>query len=120
MGGNELKNRYLHIRWDELNKASDSSQESVQKVDSSSQETAGGSQEPHDSSQENSQHSPADNRERVLLFLRSNSSITLQEIADKIGLTRRGGQKITDRLKAEGIISRNGSTKAGEWIINNP
>ena len=61
-----------------------------------------------------------DNRERVLIFLRSNPTITLQEIADKMGLTRRGVQKITDRLKAGGIIRREGSTKAGKWIINDP
>ena len=92
---NELKNRYLHVRWDEVNKVSGSSQE-------------------------NSRYNPVDNRERVLIFLRSNPTITLQEIADKMGLTRRGVQKITDRLKAGGIIRREGSTKAGKWIINDP
>ena len=117
---NELKNRYLHVRWDEVNKVSGSSQE----ISGSSQETAGSSQERLQentgSSQENSRYNPVDNRERVLIFLRSNPTITLQEIADKMGLTRRGVQKITDRLKAGGIIRREGSTKAGKWIINDP
>lgn len=102
---NELKNRYLHVRWDEVNKAADSSQES-------SQETAG-------SSQESSQQPTVDNRDKVLSFLRANPAVTLQEIANRIGITRRGVQKITDRLKADGIIRREGSTKAGKWIINN-
>lgn len=102
---NELKNRYLHVRWNEVNKAAGSSQES-------SQETVG-------SSQESSQQPTVDNRDKVLSFLRANPAITLQEVADKIGITRRGVQKITDRLKADGIIRREGSTKAGKWIINN-
>ena len=117
---NELKNRYLHVRWDEVNKVSGSSQE----ISGSSQETAGSSQERLQentgSSQENSRYNPVDNRERVLIFLRSNPTITLQEIADKMGLTRRGVQKITDRLKAGGIIRREGSTKAGKWINDDP
>lgn len=117
---NELKNRYLHVRWDEVNKVSGSSQE----IAGGSQETAGSLQERLQentgSSQEKSRYNPVDNRERVLIFLRSNPTITLQEIADKIGLTRRGVQKITDRLKAGGIIRREGSTKAGKWIINDP
>ena len=102
---NELKNRYLHVRWDEVKQAAESSQES-------SQESVG-------SSQESSQQPPVDNRDKVLSFLRANPAVTLQEVADKIGITRRGVQKITDRLKADGIIRREGSTKAGKWIINN-
>lgn len=110
---NELKNRHLHVRWEEVNKTDESSQES-------SQERADSSQEMSGSSQESSQQPPKDNRDRVLSSLRSNPTVTLQEIADKIGITRRGVQKITDRLKADGIIRREGSTKAGKWIINTP
>lgn len=109
----QLKNRYLHVRWDEVNKTNCSSQERT----CSSQES---SQEAVSSSQESSEHCPLDNRDKVLVFLRSNPNITLQEIADKIGITRRGVQKITDRLKSDGIIRREGSTKAGKWIINKP
>lgn len=115
---NELKNRYLHVRWNEVNKANVSLQEtaeSSQEIVGSSQETASSTQEIASSSQERS----VDNRGKVLGYLRSDPSITLQEIADKIGITRRGVQKITDRLKADGIIRREGSTKAGKWIVNN-
>ena len=46
--------------------------------------------------------------------------MTLSEVADIIGLTRNGVKKITDTLRREGVLSRKGSTKAGEWIVNKP
>lgn len=50
-------------------------------------------------------------------MLESNPQINLQQIADKLGMTRRGVQKITDKLKADGKLLREGSTKAGKWIV---
>ncbi|MDE7081982.1 MAG: hypothetical protein K2O78_10055 [Muribaculaceae bacterium] len=38
-------------------------------------------------------------------------------MAEIIGLTRDGVKKIADKLRAEGILSREGSTKAGKWIV---
>ncbi|MDE6522085.1 MAG: winged helix-turn-helix transcriptional regulator [Muribaculaceae bacterium] len=58
------------------------------------------------------------NRERVILILSIKPSINLDEVARIIGLSRIGVQKIVGKLKAEGILSRNGSTKSGKWIVN--
>ncbi len=96
---NELKNRYLYVRWKEVNATQESSQEKPR------------------SSQESSQEKPKDNRKQVMEILKANPAITLQEVADRVGITRRGVQKITDKLQSEGILSRQGSTKAGKWII---
>lgn len=94
---NELKNRYLHIRASEvLGTHATSSQESSQEIAVSSQEKP----------------------EIILKMLESNPNMNLQEIADKLNMTRRGVQKITDKLKSEGKLIREGSTKSGKWIVN--
>ncbi len=56
-------------------------------------------------------------RERLISLLHENPYLTLAEIAEIIGLTRDGVKKIADKLRAEGILSREGSTKAGKWIV---
>lgn len=58
------------------------------------------------------------NRDKVLYILSRKSSMTLDEVAKIIGLSRIGVQKIASKLQAEGILSRKGSTKAGEWVVN--
>lgn len=57
------------------------------------------------------------NRDKVLYILSRKSSMTLDEVAKIIGLSRIGVQKIASKLQAEGILSRKGSTKAGEWVV---
>jgi len=57
------------------------------------------------------------NRDKVLYILSRKSSMTLDEVAKIIGLLRIGVQKIASKLQAEGILSRKGSTKAGEWVV---
>lgn len=59
------------------------------------------------------------NKDKVLYLLSQNSSMTLEDVAKTIGLSRIGVQKIVGKLKQEGILSRKGSTKAGEWIVTN-
>lgn len=95
---NELKNRYLHIRWNE---------------ELSSQQNSVSSQESSQEKEISSQEKP----ELVLKMLENNPNMNLQEIADKLKMTRRGVQKITDKLKSEGKLMREGSTKSGKWIV---
>lgn len=58
------------------------------------------------------------NRDKVLRVLSMNSTMTLEEVAQVIGMSRIGVQKIVGTLKQEGILSRQGSNKKGEWIVN--
>lgn len=58
------------------------------------------------------------NRDKVLRVLSMNSTMTLEEVAHVIGMSRIGVQKIVGTLKQEGILSRQGSNKKGEWIVN--
>lgn len=99
---NELKNRYMHIDWIE-----------------SSQEKQGSSQESSQETQGSSQESSVANINKVVGLLQADSRMTLQTVAERIGITRRAVQKITDRLKVEGKLRREGSTKAGKWTVIN-
>lgn len=57
------------------------------------------------------------NRDKVLRVLSMNSTMTLDEVAQVIGMSRIGVQKIVGTLKQEGILFRKGSNKKGEWIV---
>ena len=57
------------------------------------------------------------NRDKVLRILSMNSTMTLEEVAQVIGMSRIGVQKIVGTLKQEGILFRKGSNKKGEWIV---
>lgn len=85
----------------------------------STQEIANITQENLNSTQKitNSTQEIKSNRERLISLLHGNPNLTLAEIAEIIGLTRDGVKKIADKLRAEGILSREGSTKAGKWIV---
>ena len=52
------------------------------------------------------------------MLLKINSKMTLGKMAEYLNMTKRGVQKVTNRLQESGVLSRKGSTKAGEWIIN--
>lgn len=55
--------------------------------------------------------------QKVLMLLKSDPRLTLDRIADFLNMTKRGVQKITNRLQQTGTLSRKGSTKAGEWVV---
>ena len=57
------------------------------------------------------------NRDKVVYVLSRDSKMTLEEVAEVIGMSRIGVQKIVGTLKQEGVISRRGSNKKGEWIV---
>ena len=57
------------------------------------------------------------NRIRVIRLLSDNGNLTLPEIAEKLQLSLGGVEKIVRQLKIESILSREGSTKAGKWIV---
>lgn len=97
----------------------------TQETQNSTQETKNGTLETKNSTQEtigitveSTQETDLSNRERLILLLRKNPHLTLAEVSGVIGLTRDGVKKIADKLRTEGVLSRKGSTKAGEWVVN--
>ena len=60
------------------------------------------------------------NEKQVLLLLNANPSITANDIAEQIGLSKRGVEKQIKKFRDLGILSRQGSDKAGVWVVRQP
>jgi len=61
-----------------------------------------------------------ENAERMFKIILENPRATSEEMALKLGISRRGIEKISAKLKEEGIIRRSGSRKSGYWEIIGP
>ena len=57
------------------------------------------------------------NERKVLLLLASNPSLSAENIAEQIGLSKRGVEKQLKKFRDLGIITRKGSDKTGYWEI---
>ena len=58
-----------------------------------------------------------ENDKEILLIIRSNPEATMGQIETLTGLTKRKVEKTINRLKKEGTLKREGSTKKGIWRI---
>ena len=58
------------------------------------------------------------NERKVLLLLASNPSLSAENIAEQIGLSKRGVEKQLKKFRDLGIIARKGSDKTGFWTVN--
>ena len=59
-----------------------------------------------------------DNEKQLLLSLNSNPSMTAQDLADLIGITKRAVEKQLNKLRELNVLTRQGSAKSGLWVIN--
>jgi len=74
--------------------------------------------EPIDMSSNNVANADTDKIiEKICEFISENPNITLNELADKIGVTKRTIERNIQKLQNEGIIERIGSRKNGIWKI---
>ena len=89
---NELKNRYTHIRYTEKNEKT---------------------------SVENNKNFGTKDRTSVQIIelMKENPSITLQQIAEKIGLSKRAVEMQVKKLREQGKVNRIGATKNGLWQV---
>ena len=55
--------------------------------------------------------------QKVLVFMKENSKITIYELMEKLSMSESGIKKIIKKLKDENIISRVGSLKSGHWEV---
>lgn len=118
---NELKNRYLHIRWKEMaggvaeepavestQKVSNGSQKSLEKIEISSEKIPSGSEKRQKSS------------EMILVMISKSSTITTEQMAARLGISTRAVEKHLSNLKAKGLLRRIGPDKGGHWeVVNN-
>ena len=56
-------------------------------------------------------------REKILQLLKAHPVYSAKKLADAIGITEKGVEKQLAKLKAEGLIRRDGPDKGGEWIV---
>ncbi len=57
-------------------------------------------------------------KEILINAVRQNPHITVKELAVLLGLTDDGVRYHIDKLRKDGILSREGSTKKGKWVVN--
>ena len=99
----------------EIKNSGESIQESIQETQSKGESIQESIQETPNRGK--SIQEKKSNAEKVVELLRIHPMITLSEVAARLALSRIGVQKITDRLKADGRLKREGSTKAGRWVV---
>jgi ATP-dependent DNA helicase RecG len=56
-------------------------------------------------------------RGKIIQLISENPNITIEEMAEKIGITSKGVEYNIDKLKKEGILNRIGPDKGGYWKI---
>lgn len=60
---------------------------------------------------------PNKTRDRIIELLRQNPKLSATSLASEIGISTKGIQRQLFKLKAEGILSRIGPDKGGEWQV---
>jgi len=55
---------------------------------------------------------------KIITVIRENPSVTIPELAKKVGIANRNVEKNLKFLKENGIIVREGAKKKGKWIVN--
>ncbi len=59
-----------------------------------------------------------DNERVLLLLLSEDPGYTIQQLSEKIGISRKTTSQRIKRLKEKGVIERIGSDRKGYWKIN--
>lgn len=54
---------------------------------------------------------------KILELLSANSEITIPEMAERLGVSRRTIERGLAALRREGLIQRQGSAKGGQWVV---
>ena len=73
--------------------------------------------QPMETEQESSLKGSLKSSQKILELISASPSITISEIADRLGMTTRGVDKNIKRLKEQGVIRRVGPDKGGHWEV---
>lgn len=104
---NELKNRYLHIRWKE--QLTGVSEESFVNMENGSEKVKLGSGKSTEKTTKSS--------EKILHIVSENPYATTEIMAEQIGISTRAVEKHLANLKAKGLLLRVGPDKGGHWEV---
>lgn len=56
-------------------------------------------------------------REKILQLLKEHPNYSARKLAEVIGITPKAVEKQIAKLKAEGLIRRDGPDKGGSWVV---
>lgn len=56
-------------------------------------------------------------RSRALGFFRENSRATVVQLGECLGCSKRSAERVVAQLKEEGALVRQGSARAGVWVV---
>ena len=73
--------------------------------------------QPMEMEQESSLKSSLKSSQKIQELISASPNITISEIADRLGMTKRGVDKNIKRLKEQGIIRRVGPDRGGHWEV---
>ena len=59
-------------------------------------------------------------QEKTMEIMRRNPKVSAKAIAEEIGLTARGVEKVIKTLKASGLVERISASKGGHWVVRLP
>lgn len=96
---NELKNRYLHIRWNESKRQNDVSET------------------PKQNNSRVSTFNLTEKERLVANLMSTNNHISIDTLVDQTQLSRRTIDRIIKSLKDKGVLERKGVKNLPEWIV---
>lgn len=131
---NELKNRYLHVRWKDIHpgvseetaefgalyrEKKGSEKSSEKSADSSEKRTRGSEKKSVKSTEKKGESTGGGvkSSEKILNLISENPSITTAALAERIGISTRAVEKHLANLKAKGRLLRIGPDKGGHWEV---
>lgn len=56
-------------------------------------------------------------REKIRCLLRDNPQMTTKQLADSLGISDKAVEKHLSKLKADGLLMREGPDKGGKWVV---
>ena len=56
-------------------------------------------------------------RDMIIRLLQENPSLSANALAEKIGITPRVVERHISKLKAEGVLFRDGADHGGKWVV---
>ena len=109
---NELRNRYLHIHWKD-----DGLHVSEDDVDYGSEKSSVKSTQKVEISTQKSTQKKVKSSQKILEMMADDSFVTTEEIAERLGVSRRAVAKQIAKLKTKGLLERIGPDKGGHWEV---
>lgn len=73
---------------------------------------------PEEATQKTGVKTRGKTREKILLLIRQDPTISAAEMAEQLGLTVKGVEWQLAKLKSDGAITRIGAANGGKWRVN--